>query len=106
MRQLMATTVRALVAVMVVGALAACGGNSSLSGRYVADFQGTTLEFNFLNDGKATFSMGGEQVDCTYQDGDALISVNCFGSSGITLTRVDGGLEANMGGVLVRYKKR
>jgi hypothetical protein len=95
----------------MVGTLAACGGrDSSLSGRYVAESQGVIMEFNFLGDGKATFAMSedgkGEPVDCTYQAGENLISVSCFGSSGISLTRVDGGLEANMGGDIVRYKKR
>lgn len=111
MRHLMATAARALVALMMGGAVAACGGSdSALSGRYVAELEGTTMEFNFLGDGKATFGMveNGKlvPVDCTYQAGETLISVSCFGSSGISLTRVDGGLEANMGGVLVRYKKR
>jgi len=90
--------------------LSACGDDSSLSGRYVADFQGETMEINFIDDGKATFGMmadgEGETVDCTYQVGETMITLSCFGSSGITLTRVDGGLEANMSGVLVHYKKR
>lgn len=111
MRELMATGARALVALMMVGALAACGGSdSSLSGRYVAELEGNTMEFNFLGDGKATFGMTEngetEQVDCTYQAGETLISVSCLGSSGISMTRVDGGLEADMGGIVVRYKKR
>ncbi len=95
---------------VVAGAAVACGDSSELSGRYVGQVEGMTMEFNFLEDGKATFGMSGggpmERVDCTYQTGETLISVNCVGSSGISLTRVDDGLEANMGGVLVRYKKQ
>ncbi|MBL8201758.1 MAG: hypothetical protein JNK40_12360 [Chromatiales bacterium] len=111
MRQQMATAARALVALMMAGGLAGCGGpDSSLSGRYVAELEGSTMEFNFLGDGKATFAMTedgeGEPVDCAYEAGENLIAVSCFGSSGISLTRVDGGLEADMGGVIVRYKKR
>ena len=111
MRQLMAAAIRGFGALTVAAMAVACGGGSSaLSGRYVGEVEGTTMEFNFLGDGKATFGMsaGGsmERVDCTYQEGETLISVNCVGSSGISLTRVDGGLEANMGGVLVRYKKQ
>lgn len=85
--------------------------SSSPSGLYVADMQGSSsMEINFLDGGKATFGMteGGqdETVDCTYQAGETLITLSCYGSSGMTLTRVKGGLEADMGGVLVRYQKR
>lgn len=48
----------------------------------------------------------GPPVDCTYQVAETLITLSCFGSSGISLTRVDGGLEANMGGMLVRYHRQ
>ena len=51
-------------------------------------------------------SDGGFTVDCAYEAGETLIMLNCVGSSGISLTRVDGGLEANMGGMLVNYKKQ
>ncbi|MCL4721682.1 MAG: hypothetical protein KJ041_06940 [Gammaproteobacteria bacterium] len=84
--------------------------SSSPSGLYVAEMQGDSMEINFLDEGKATFGMTegglGETVDCTYQAGETLITLSCYGSSGITLTRVKGGLEADMGGVLVRYQKR
>ncbi|MCB1625595.1 MAG: hypothetical protein KDI32_13465 [Pseudomonadales bacterium] len=91
-------------------ALAACGDSRSLSGTYVGDVMGTQMAIHFIDDSKATFgpSAAGENatVDCTYQEGDKLITLNCLGSSGITLTRADGGLEANMGGLVVHYKKQ
>lgn len=95
---------------MAVIALSACSDGGSLSGRYVASFQGEEMAINFIDDSKAIFSMAGggadESVDCTYEAGEKLISLQCFGSSGISLTRIDGGLEADMGGVVVRYKKQ
>lgn len=91
-------------------ALSACSADDSLSGKYVADFEGGKMVINFIDESKATFTMGetedGPTVDCTYQAGETLISLNCEGSSGISITRVDGGLEANMGGMLVNYKKQ
>ncbi len=91
-------------------ALSACSADDSLSGKYVADFEGGKMVINFIDDSKATFTMGetegGPTVDCTYQAGETLISLNCEGSSGISITRVDGGLEANMGGMLVNYRKQ
>ena len=46
-------------------------------------------------------------LDCTYESGEATIMVNCIGSSGFSLTRLDNGdLEGNMGGTLVRHEKR
>jgi hypothetical protein len=100
-----------LVGLGVVGiALSACGGDGSLAGKYVADFEGEQMVIHFIDESKATFSMGGGEdgfvSDCTYQAGETLISLSCFGSSGISLTRVDGGLEADMDGMLVRYKKQ
>lgn len=102
---------RPLVFFGVAGiALSACSDDGSLSGKYVADVEGTQMVINFIDDSKATFAMGGgddgSTMDCTYQAGETLITLNCVGSSGISITRVDGGLEANMGGMLVRYKKQ
>lgn len=107
----MNTKSRALVVLGIAGiALGGCGDSKSLSGRYVADFEGSQMVINFMDDSKATFSVGegsdSPTMDCTYQAGESLITLNCVGSSGISLTRVDGGLEANMGGMLVRYKKQ
>ena len=91
-------------------ALTACSADDSLSGKYVAEFEGGQMVINFIDESKATFTMGendqGATVDCTYQAGETLIMLNCVGSSGISITRVDGGLEANMGGMLVNYKKQ
>jgi len=93
--------------------LAACGDTSAVSGRYVAELQdtGIQLELDFLKDGKATFTMGeggkGTPMECTYESGERRILVSCFGSSGISLTRLDDGdLEGDMDGTLVRYEKR
>jgi hypothetical protein len=107
----MTATSRALVGLCVAGlALGACSDSGSLSGKYVADFEGGKMVINFIDASKATFTMGGDgdgpTLDCTYDKGETLITLNCPGSSGISLTRVDGGLEANMGGMLVRYKKQ
>lgn len=102
-------SLRAAVAVVGV-ALTACSDDGSLSGRYVAEQDGVRMVIDFIDGSRATFSMGpgedGPPVDCTYQVGETLINLSCFGSSGISLTRVDGGLEANMGGMLVRYRKQ
>lgn len=100
-----------LAGVAVSGvALNACSNDGSLSGKYVADQDGARMVIDFIDSNRATFSVGageeGSAVDCTYQVGETLITLNCMGSSGISLTRVDGGLEANMGGMLVRYKKQ
>ncbi len=102
---------RALAFICVAGtALTACSADDSLSGKYAADFEGERMVINFIDDSKATFTMGesdgGFTVDCAYEAGETLIMLNCVGSSGISLTRVDGGLEANMGGMLVNYKKQ
>lgn len=99
-----------LGACVVALALGACGSDDSLSGKYAAEQDGMSMVINFVDDTKATFAMGPsgqeEAVDCTYEEGETMISLNCIGSSGIALTRVDGGLEANMGGTMVRYKKQ
>jgi len=93
--------------------LTACGDNSTVSGRYVAEIQGSgmKMELNFHEEGKATLTMSedgnGEDMECAYESGEKRIAVNCFGSSGISLTRLDDGdLEGDMGGTIVRYKKR
>lgn len=103
--------IRELIGISVAGiALSACGDSKSLSGEYVGDVMGSQMVINFIDDSKATFNTDGDDdstsLDCTYQVGETLITLSCFGSSGISLTRVDGGLEANMGGMLVRYTKR
>lgn len=98
----------------VLAVLAACGGGSAVSGLYVAEIPevGMGMELDFHGDGKATFTMtdGGDNrqdMDCTYEEGEARIAVKCFGSSGIFLTRLDDGdLEGDMGGTIVRYKKQ
>ena len=104
------TRAAAILATAVVASLTACSSDDSLSGKYVADFEGGIMVINFIDDSKATFTMGesddGPTVDCTYQVGETLINLNCVGSSGISLTRVEGGLEANMGGMLVNYRKQ
>ena len=101
---------RLMALVLLVVSVAGCGGGGSLSGKYAADFEGERMVINFIDDSKATFTMGesdgGFTVDCAYEAGETLIMLNCVGSSGISLTRVDGGLEANMGGMLVNYKKQ
>jgi hypothetical protein len=95
--------------------LAACGGSSAVSGRYVAEVREGGMEMNmeldFQKDGKATLTMvegdNRQDMDCTYETGERRISVNCFGSSGISLTRLDDGdLEGDMDGMIVRYEKR
>jgi len=110
----MGTSLRSLgLAGAALIGLAACGDGSAVSGRYVAELPGSGLEMelDFQDDGKATFTMieGGDRHDmeCTYESGEQRISVSCFGSSGISLTRLDGGdLEGDMDGAIVRYKKR
>ena len=95
---------------ITVGGLIACSDDSSVSGRYVADFQGNGMELDFRDDTNVIFTVteGGhtEKMDCTYTSGETRISVNCFGSSGISITRAGRDLEADMGGVIVRYTKR
>ena len=106
-------------------ALAACGGESgpssatkvakgaAPSGCYVGDIggPGVQMEFNFGSDGKAVLTMienGNRAVslDCTYQSGEARTALSCPGSSGISLTPLDGGdLEGDLDGTIVRYKK-
>jgi hypothetical protein len=83
-----------------------------LSGRYAGEMSeiGIGMEVDFRKDGEAVLTMieGGERIDmeCTYQSGESRIALKCFGSSGISLTRLDGGdLEADMDGVIVRLKK-
>ena len=114
---------------MITGAaligLAACGGDTgsntgsaasgggSLAGRYAGDLPdlGVTMEIDFRKDGGAvlTFVEGGQgtDMDCTYQSGESRIALSCFGSSGISLTRLNGGdLEGDIDGEIVRFKKR
>ncbi|MDA1074352.1 MAG: hypothetical protein O3A63_06270 [Proteobacteria bacterium] len=118
----MKTKLRILsIAGTVLLGLVACGDSSSgsstgsgpVSGRYVADITeaGIKMEFDFAGDGKTTLTMdeGGErsEMDCTYTSGERRIAVSCFGSSGISLTQLEGGdLEGDMDGMIVRYKKR
>jgi len=68
------------------------------------------MELTMEKDGTAILNMsdGGDGLDmeCTYQAGEATIALSCFGSSGITLTKLKGGdLEANMDGTIVRFEK-
>lgn len=96
-------------ALVILLGLSACGGGNAISGHYVAEFQGTTMEFDFLDDSKVIFAMTEEGVretmDCTYTSGETRISVSCPGSSGIAITRAGSDLEADMGGMVVRFKK-
>ena len=85
----------------------------SLAGRYVGEMPdiGMTMEVDFRKDGVAvlTFVEGGQgtDMDCTYQSGESRIALSCFGSSGISLTRLNGGdLEGDLDGTIVRLKKR
>jgi len=69
------------------------------------------MAIDFRKDDKAILTISedgnGEDMECTYESGEQRISVNCFGSSGISMTRLDGGdLEGDMDGMIVRYKKR
>ena len=96
-------------ALLILLGLGACGDGNTISGRYVAEFQGTTMEFDFLDDTRVIFAVSEEGVretmDCTYTYGETRISVSCPGSSGIAITRSGNDLEADMGGVIVLYKK-
>jgi hypothetical protein len=97
-----------IAGVILIG-LAACGGGSAASGRYVAEMpgMGDEMALDFHKDGTATLTMGGQDVDCTYEEGEKRIAVSCFGSSGFSLTPLDNGdLEGDMGGAIVHYKKR
>jgi len=93
--------------------MTACGSSSgSVSGRYAGTLPGGggDMAFDFHGDGKATMSVGagGNSVglECTWQKGEKSIAVSCPGSSGISMTPLDGGdLEANMGGTIVRFEK-
>ncbi len=50
---------RALAFICVAGtALTACSADDSLSGKYAADFEGERMVINFIDDSKATFTMG------------------------------------------------
>ncbi|HNR78079.1 MAG TPA: hypothetical protein PKM48_13180, partial [Parvularculaceae bacterium] len=101
--------------------LAACGGGetakssggksassgSALSGVYVGEVPelGVGLEYNFNKDGTAVLTWVTENnrtdMDCTYQSGEARIALSCIGSSGISISRLEGGdLEADMDGTL------
>ncbi len=98
--------------VVLIG-VAACGDGSAVSGRYVADIKeaGMQLELDFHKDGKATLTMAEgasrHDMDCSYESGERRVSVSCFGSSGISLTKLDDGdLEGDIDGMIVRYKKR
>lgn len=90
--------------------LMACSDDTSLSGRYVSEIEGNSMAFDFRDDSNVTFSMteGGqtENADCTYTSSETRISVSCVGSSGISLTRVGKDLDGDMGGVILRFKKR
>jgi hypothetical protein len=72
---------------------------------------GMNMELDFSSDGNAVLTMieGGnryEGMECTYQSGEARIAVSCFGSSGISLTRLEGGdLEGDLDGMIVRFRK-
>jgi hypothetical protein len=111
----MKTTIQKLgIASVSLWTLCACGGGSGVSGVYVAEIPnaGYGFELDFQGDGKGTITMvaGDERqppLDCTYTSGEATIMVNCIGSSGFSLTKLDNGdLEGSMGGTLVRYEKR
>jgi hypothetical protein len=103
-----------VVASAVLTGIAACsgGGAGGVSGRYVGNLpgEGGEMAFDFHGDGKATMSVGeggnGVDLDCTWEKGEKRIAVSCPGSSGISMTALDGGdLEADMGGTIVRFKK-
>jgi hypothetical protein len=101
------------IAVASLSLLSACGGGSDVSGVYRGDLGGTgmAVELDFKGDGKATFAIiqgeNRQPMDCTYETGEQTILVSCFGSSGISLTKLDNGdLEGNMDGTIVRYEKR
>ena len=68
-------------------ALNACSADDSPSGKYAADFEGERMVINFIDDSKATFTLGesdgGFTVDCAYEAGESLIMLNCVGSSAI-----------------------
>jgi hypothetical protein len=112
----MKTTFRILgFAGLAVLGLASCGDNNATpSGLYVGELEGAgiEMELDFADDGKAalTFIEGGnrlDDMDCTYESGENRIAVSCFGSSGISLTRLDNGdLEGDMDGAIVVFKKR
>lgn len=101
------------VACASVMLMTACGGSpGGVSGRYEGNLPGGMghVAFDFQGEGKATMSVGeggnGVSLDCTWQKGEKTIAVGCPGSSGITMTPLDGGdLEANMGGTIVRFEK-
>jgi hypothetical protein len=102
-----------IATVVLLTGMVSCGGSSGVSGRYVGEVEemGWKMELDFHGDGKATLTMSegdnGHPMDCTYETGEKRVLVNCLGSSGISLTQLDNGdLEGDMGGTIVRYKKR
>ena len=109
------------VACIALLGIAACGNdNSSASGskggsivgKYVGQVPelGVQLEIQLQKDNKGilTFDTGNTRtdMDCTYDAGEKQIALNCLGSSGITLTKLDNGdMEGNMDGTIVHFKK-
>lgn len=95
------------------GETAKSGGGGALSGRYVGEAPdlGMSMELDLRNDGDGVLTMVTDNertaFECTYQSGESTIALSCLGSSGITLTRLDGGdLEGNLDGTIVRFEKR
>jgi len=100
--------------------LAGCSGESSgaPSGRYVAELAdselgtGLKMHLEFKSDGTAVLEMeeDGRRIpflDCTYTSGEVRIALSCLGSSGISLTRLQGGdLEGDLDGAILRYRKQ
>jgi len=98
-------------AVLAAGAVTGCGGEeSAMSGRYGASFEGESMEFDFHKDGTVTFTMnedsGNQSMDCNYQKGGDRLTINCAGGEPMQLTLKDGALEADMGGMTMRFTKR
>lgn len=122
----MSTTLKALMMTAAAIGLAACSDGDShtstasagagqaggVSGRYLADVpaMGIKMQIAFAKDGSAmlTFIEGenNHDMDCTYQSGEVRIALSCFGSSGISLTRLSGGdLEGDIDGMIVRFRR-
>ncbi len=101
----------ALCVPLVLVLCAACGGPPEPSGRYSMEFEGNQLSFDFKGDGKVQSSMtesgGTESMDCKYSVKGENITVTCpGGGQSMKLTFKDGSLEADIGGVTVKFNER
>lgn len=112
----MKTLIKTTTGVAVLSAcLVACSGDSSPSGRYIGQVPENPvgmegLEFDFRDESNVVYTIvggGGQRhdMDCTYTSGETRISVSCFGSSGISLSRVGKDLETDMDGMVIRFAK-